>query len=84
MATKTIKELYSLVESPFLFDKTMVYPDIEGNESNFLTYYDDYKDQFDRFFLIDALFQRIQNDMLDHSLSPPIQIPGQAQANPGM
>ena len=51
MATKTIKELYGLVESPFLFDKTMVYPTIEGNESNFLTYYDDYKEQFDRFFL---------------------------------
>ena len=37
MATMKIKELFNLVESPFVLDPTMTYPEIEGDESNFLT-----------------------------------------------
>ena len=51
MARKTIKELYTLIESPFLLDADMTYPEIEGNTSNFLEYYDENKEQFDRFFV---------------------------------
>lgn len=49
--TKTIKEIYSIVGSPLLLDATMTYPTIEGNTSNFLTYYDANKEEFDRYFL---------------------------------
>ena len=51
MSRMKIKDLYNLVDSPFIFDENMEYPIIEGNESNFLTYYDDNKEQFDRFFV---------------------------------
>lgn len=49
---KTIKELYNLIESPFVIDPTITgYPTIEGNESNFLTDYNTYKEDYDRFFV---------------------------------
>lgn len=51
MSRKTIKELYALVDSPFVLDDSMDYPTIEGNTSNFLTYYDDHSEEFDRFFV---------------------------------
>ena len=51
MSRMKIKELYKLVESPFIFDDSMTYPVIEGNTSNFLEYYDDNKEEFDRFFV---------------------------------
>ena len=51
MATMTIKELYNLVESPFVLDPTMTYPEIEGDESNFLTEYNTNKAEYDRYFL---------------------------------
>lgn len=51
MATKKIKEIYNLKDSPLLFDKTMTYPTIEGNTSNFLEYYDDHCEEFDNYFV---------------------------------
>lgn len=51
MATMKIKELYNLVESPFVLDPNMTYPEIEGNESNFLTEYNTNKAEYDRYFL---------------------------------
>ena len=51
MATMKIKELYNLVESPFVLDPTMTYPEIEGDESNFLTEYNTNKAEYDRYFL---------------------------------
>ena len=39
LATMTIKELFALVGDPFVLDPTMTYPEIEGDESNFLTEY---------------------------------------------
>ena len=51
MATMKIKELYNLVESPFVLDPTMTYPEIEGDESNFLTEYSSNKADYDRYFL---------------------------------
>ena len=51
MATMKIKELYNLVESPFVLDPNMTYPEIEGNEANFLTEYNTNKAEYDRYFL---------------------------------
>lgn len=51
MATMKIKELYNLVDSPFVLDPTMTYPEIEGDESNFLTEYSTHKAEYDRYFL---------------------------------
>ena len=51
MATMKIKELFNLVESPFVLDPTMTYPEIEGDESNFLTEYNTNKAQYDYYFL---------------------------------
>ena len=51
MATMTIKELFNLVDSPFVLDPTMTYPEIEGDESNFLTEYNTNKAQYDAYFL---------------------------------
>lgn len=51
MKTKRIKELYKLIESPFILDVDMTYPVIEGNESNFLEYYDLHAAEFDTYFL---------------------------------
>ena len=51
MATMKIKELFNLVESPFVLDPTMTYPEIEGDESNFLTEYNTNKAEYDRYFL---------------------------------
>ena len=51
MATMKIKELYNLVESPFVLDPAMAYPEIEGDESNFLTEYNTNKAEYDRYFL---------------------------------
>lgn len=48
---KTIKQLYTIVGSPFVMDPTVTYPTIEGNTSNFLTDYATYKEEFDRYFL---------------------------------
>ena len=51
MATMKIKDLYNLVESPFVLDPTMTYPEIEGDEANFLTEYNTNKAEYDRYFL---------------------------------
>ena len=52
MITKTIKELYDLIGSPFVFDPNITdYPEIEGNTSNFLTDYNTHKDIYDKFFV---------------------------------
>ena len=51
MAEMKIKEVYNLVESPFVLDTTMTYPTIEGNTSNFLTDYATNKEQYDAYFL---------------------------------
>lgn len=51
MATMTIKELFSLVGNPFVLDPTMTYPEIEGDESNFLTEYNTNKAQYDAYFI---------------------------------
>lgn len=51
MAEMKIKEVYNLVQSPFVLDTTMTYPTIEGNTSNFLTDYTANKEQFDAYFL---------------------------------
>ena len=48
---KTIKELYTLVGSPFVMDPTVTYPVIEGDTSNFLEDYDDNKEVYDRYFV---------------------------------
>ena len=49
--TKTIKELFNLVGSPFVFDTTVEYPEIEGDTSNFLTDYAAHKEDYDRYFV---------------------------------
>lgn len=50
--TKTIKELYKLVGSPFLFDPdTVGYPVIEGSTVNFIADYNTYKEELDRYFI---------------------------------
>lgn len=51
MPEMKIKEVYNLVQSPFVLDTTMTYPTIEGNTSNFLTDYATNKEQFDAYFL---------------------------------
>lgn len=51
MATMTIKELFALVGDPFVLDPTMTYPEIEGDESNFLTEYNTNKAQYDAYFI---------------------------------
>ena len=51
MAEMKIKDLYELVDSPFVFDTNMTYPTIEGNTSNFLTDYAANKEEFDAYFL---------------------------------
>lgn len=51
MATMTIKELFNLVESPFVLDPTMAYPEIEGDEANFLNEYNENKAQYDAYFI---------------------------------
>ena len=51
MATMKIKDLYNLVESPFVLDPSMTYPEIEGDEANFLTEYNTNKAEYDRYFL---------------------------------
>ena len=51
MATMTIKELFALVGNPFVLDPTMTYPEIEGDESNFLTEYNTNKAQYDAYFI---------------------------------
>ena len=51
MAEMKIKEVYTLVQSPFVLDTTMTYPTIEDNTSNFLTDYAANKEQFDAYFL---------------------------------
>lgn len=48
---KTIKELYTLVGSPFVLDPTVTYPEIEGDTSNFLEDYDTNKEEYDRYFV---------------------------------
>ena len=51
MATMTIKELFALVGDPFVLDPTMTYPEIEGDESNFLTEYSTNKAEYDAYFI---------------------------------
>ena len=51
MATMKIKELFNMVESPFVLDPTMAYPEIEGNTSNFLEDYNDNKALYDYYFI---------------------------------
>ena len=46
-----IKRLFALAGSPFVLDTNMTYPEIEGDESNFLTDYDTNKAQYDRYFI---------------------------------
>ena len=53
MAEMKIKDLFTLVGSPFVLDPTMTYPEIEGDESNFLTEYNTNKSQYDYFFVKD-------------------------------
>lgn len=48
---KTIRELYTLVGSPFVLDPTVTYPEIEGDTSNFLEDYDTNKEEYDRYFV---------------------------------
>lgn len=52
MTTITLKELYKLVESPFILPASISdYPVIEGNTSNFITSYNNQKEKYDRYFL---------------------------------
>ena len=51
MKELTLKQLYNIVESPFVLDPTMAYPEIEGDESNFLEEYNTNKASYDRYFL---------------------------------
>ena len=51
MKELTLKQLYNIVESPFVLDPTMPYPEIEGDESNFLEEYNTNKASYDRYFL---------------------------------
>ena len=46
-----IKRLFALAGSPFVLDTNMTYPEIEGDESNFLTEYNTNKAQYDRYFI---------------------------------
>ena len=46
-----IKRLFALAGSPFVLDTNMTYPEIEGDESNFLTDYNTNKAQYDRYFI---------------------------------
>ena len=46
-----IKRLFALAGSPFVLDTSMTYPEIEGDESNFLTDYNANKAQYDRYFI---------------------------------
>ena len=46
-----IKRLFALAGSPFVLDTNMTYPEIEGDESNFLTDYNANKAQYDRYFI---------------------------------
>ena len=46
-----IKNLFALAGSPFVLDTNMTYPEIEGDESNFLTDYNTNKAQYDRYFI---------------------------------
>ena len=46
-----IKRLFALAGSPFVLDVNMTYPEIEGDESNFLTEYSTNKAQYDRDFI---------------------------------
>ena len=46
-----IKNLFALAGSPFVLDVNMTYPEIEGDESNFLTDYNTNKAQYDRYFI---------------------------------
>ena len=46
-----IKRLFALAGSPFVLDVNMTYPEIEGDESNFLTDYNTNKAQYDRYFI---------------------------------
>lgn len=49
--TKTIKQLFTLVGSPFALDTSLTYPTIEGSDANFLTYYNTNKTYLDRYFV---------------------------------
>lgn len=52
MTTKTLKELYKLIESPFILPASIAdYPEIGGNTSNFITAYNTHKEKYDRYFL---------------------------------
>ena len=46
-----IKRLFALAGSPFVLDTNMTYPEIEGDESNFLTEYNTNKAEYDRYFI---------------------------------
>ena len=46
-----IKRLFALAGSPFVLDTNMTYPEIEGDESNFLTDYNTNKAEYDRYFI---------------------------------
>ena len=46
-----LKNLFTLAGSPFVLDPAMTYPEIEGDESNFLTEYNTNKAQYDRYFI---------------------------------
>ena len=46
-----IKNLFALAGSPFVLDTNMTYPEIEGDESNFLTDYNANKAEYDRYFI---------------------------------
>ena len=49
---KTIRQLFNLMDSPFVFDSTaFTYPTIEGNTSNFLTDYTTDKEVYDGAFV---------------------------------
>ena len=51
MKTLTIKQLYNIIGSPFVFDTTITYPTIEGNTSNFISDYETNKESLDWFFI---------------------------------
>lgn len=51
MMTKTIREMYDIAGSPFVFDTTVSYPTITGNTSNFLTDYAADQTDLDAYFV---------------------------------
>lgn len=50
--TKSIRQLYNLIESPFLLDGSVFeYPTIEGNTSNFISDYEADASYYDNYFI---------------------------------